>query len=75
MAVGLGREGHPTEAAVSGCDLETWSVQLACPSLSCCMGTDLPGHCESNKRAMFCPALHSTKCVLRNPSVLGSMET
>jgi len=35
VAVGQGGEGGPGEAAGSGCNLEMWSIQSACTSLSC----------------------------------------
>lgn len=63
VVTGQEREGHARDSAVSGCNLEMWGIQLACPSLSSCLGTDLPGPCETNQRVMFSSALYSTaKC-------------
>lgn len=50
-----GREGHPGEVAVSDWNLEMWSTQLVCPSLSCCGGTDWPG--RGKQQVVFWSAL------------------
>lgn len=65
-AGGQWRKGHPREAAASGWNLEMWSTQLVCPSLSCYVGTDWPG--RGKEQVVFWSTLSTA-------ALMGLMET
>lgn len=76
VALEQGSEGHPGEAAVLGCDLEMWSTQLACPSVSCSMALIYQATVRQTSKqcfALFYTVLQSA--VLSDTSMVGLMET